>query len=688
MVALMVAIVLASETEQTTQKIYANLTMSDMESCYSSVPGMYSGNWLYTKQTADARPYYEHNFNFNQSLYMYFEKDCDGDLGDVGRPMWVISAEEPSTTADCDLAQDGAHCRFIGYQHALVSDSSVGIDPSALTPVTGVFQGEWYIQCNTGNGISHTNPKISRICPANALPYTYGGWGKWAPQQADGRSCGGQDWKYRSEHCMMAVDCQGCSAKQLNQQTREQTPCTTTTSMTTSTMTSTTVTTTSTTALCNGSADPGICKQFTNPIEDCEKNVEARTLCIALCGKCTNSSYSTPLQSDDDEPDSDKPRNITLAIAVAVPVLLMLIYATVYIKYSAKKQRYSVMDGTESGGMQLQGVESDLLLDENDPYLDLSGDTITIASGVTAMDESHIDIASTPGDVLPPKKRVQSNTQAKFVAPTIRLGSASQAATGLPGLMGVDEQTVGTFLQDGVRAIKQEFQDHGTDEDKRNLQGLLDGSYRNPADSHLTGEEYDTDAAAKLAAPCVSFDELMARPEVQTAGLGLHHVLALRLYTTSSYQSLNNPLRTDPPTQPHPFAATTYFISEGIKKLRAVAAERPDAFTRVVFYRGLRGMGLAKKLIKEGGTEYGCMSTSGSKDVAIEFSQSKHPLIFVYDTENFMARGADISFLSVYPEEKEALYPPLTYLTVTKVTTELLNKNRALVVYVRPTFPS
>jgi hypothetical protein len=276
----------------------------------------------------------------------------------------------------------------------------------------------------------------------------------------------------------------------------------------------------------------------------------------------------------------------------------------------------------------------------------------------------------------------------KFIAPSIRLGTAAQAATGLPGMMGIDESTIGRFLQEKVSAIAKEFTFYGSEQDQRNLRGLLDGTYRNPPNTGLQGAAYDADVAAKAAAPCISIDEIMAMPQVQTAELGRHHVLALRLYTTSSYQCLNNPLRTDPLTKPHPFAATTYFISEGIKKLRAVAAELPDAFTRVVFYRGLRGMGLAKVLVTEGGTEYACMSTSGSKDVAIEFSQSEHPLIFVYDTENFMARGADISFLSVYPEEKEALYPPLTYLTVIKVTTELINSKRVLVVYVRPTFPS
>ena len=61
-------------------------------------------------------------------------------------------------------------------------------------------------------------------------------------------------------------------------------------------------------------------------------------------------------------------------------------------------------------------------------------------------------------------------------------------------------------------------------------------------------------------------------PYAQMAKLGWHHVLVLHLYTAESYPKINNLLRQVPLQQPHLFAATTYFISEGIKLLRAVAA--------------------------------------------------------------------------------------------------------------------
>ena len=37
---------------------------------------------------------------------------------------------------------------------------------------------------------------------------------------------------------------------------------------------------------------------------------------------------------------------------------------------------------------------------------------------------------------------------------------------------------------------------------------------------------------------------------------------AMRLYSSSSYPCFNNPLRTQ--KNPHPFAMTTYYLSEGI----------------------------------------------------------------------------------------------------------------------------
>ena len=76
----------------------------------------------------------------------------------------------------------------------------------------------------------------------------------------------------------------------------------------------------------------------------------------------------------------------------------------------------------------------------------------------------------------------------------------------------------------------------------------------------------------------------------------------------------------------------------------------------------MKDLGLSADFFARGGTEFACMSTSASQAVACDFAASRFPLIFKFVTPDFMSRGADIAFLSVYESEAEVLYPPLTYL--------------------------
>jgi hypothetical protein len=64
---------------------------------------------------------------------------------------------------------------------------------------------------------------------------------------------------------------------------------------------------------------------------------------------------------------------------------------------------------------------------------------------------------------------------------------------------------------------------------------------------------------------------------------------------------------------------------------------------------------------EEGGTEIAPMSTTEDKAVALQYSSSQRPLLFKFKAKG-MSMGVDISYLSVYPHEREVLYPPLTYL--------------------------
>ena len=82
-----------------------------------------------------------------------------------------------------------------------------------------------------------------------------------------------------------------------------------------------------------------------------------------------------------------------------------------------------------------------------------------------------------------------------------------------------------------------------------------------------------------------------------------------------------------------------------------------------------------------------CMSTTSSRKVAQDFALSKSPLLIKFVSKSFMSHGADISWLSVYPGEKEVLYPPLTYLRPIRMYEETIGTTVYKVVEVEPVFP-
>ena len=60
-------------------------------------------------------------------------------------------------------------------------------------------------------------------------------------------------------------------------------------------------------------------------------------------------------------------------------------------------------------------------------------------------------------------------------------------------------------------------------------------------------------------------------------------------------------------------------------------------------------------------TQLAPMSTTDSWSVAKSFAASRRGLIFEYVTQG-NSRGVEIADFSMYPGEREFLYPPLTYL--------------------------
>jgi hypothetical protein len=59
------------------------------------------------------------------------------------------------------------------------------------------------------------------------------------------------------------------------------------------------------------------------------------------------------------------------------------------------------------------------------------------------------------------------------------------------------------------------------------------------------------------------------------------------------------------------------------------------------------------------------MSTTTDIGIAASYSISRESLIFKITTKNKLQRGADLQWVSAFPNEAEILYPPLTYLQPT-----------------------
>ena len=76
--------------------------------------------------------------------------------------------------------------------------------------------------------------------------------------------------------------------------------------------------------------------------------------------------------------------------------------------------------------------------------------------------------------------------------------------------------------------------------------------------------------------------------------------------------------------------------------------------------------------MQRGGTELAPMSTTSSLEVAVKYSKSASSVLFRLRTRSSMERGADIAWLSCFPQEQEYLYPPLTYIHPVAATSIVL----------------
>ena len=181
--------------------------------------------------------------------------------------------------------------------------------------------------------------------------------------------------------------------------------------------------------------------------------------------------------------------------------------------------------------------------------------------------------------------------------------------------------------------------------------------------------------------PPMNLDDFMQCPEVTKAKLSRAQVIALRLYTTLIYKYVNWPLRDkkyfrtfeDQPDQPrHPLAAVVWHLQTGLKQLREVVEMRLGE--QIVLWRGMKHVNCVPDVFMEnGGAEPAPMSTSRDMKVALGYGTDgvsmQDSVLYKIVARNDLEMGADIQWLSAFPQEAEVLYPPLTFLVPAKKET-------------------
>ena len=222
---------------------------------------------------------------------------------------------------------------------------------------------------------------------------------------------------------------------------------------------------------------------------------------------------------------------------------------------------------------------------------------------------------------------------------------------------------------------------------------LLDGAVmgpdaRLPSDQRPTSGGQPAQAVGREPRPPSDFaPKLAARneqlEEMDIGKLSMEEFHAARLYTGPMFMKYNAVLRGLPSRLLSPkmwthmkklcgdstYATTLHCINSAIVKLSRLA--KPQTV-----YRGLSGRVLPSEFWRgqgHGGVEFAFMSTTADRSVAMQYAKVESQTVASCVMEVQMGmidRGADLSWLSQYPHEREITFPPYTGLEVVNTRVE------------------
>ena len=280
----------------------------------------------------------------------------------------------------------------------------------------------------------------------------------------------------------------------------------------------------------------------------------------------------------------------------------------------------------------------------------------------------------------------------------------------------------------GIEAIREEWsiaQQKGiaSSDDLENVRYVLDmkaGSSKTPF-QHGWMRDHTTEGDPIPERDGWTLTNFLETPQAKAGKLQAHHVAALRLYTTYAFRTINNALRkklrkddsgnTIHPLaleEPYPLPVTLHCIAEALHRLRkrettdatsdrmsrgdpgalppadaeVAHAESPSThlhqgepsdsgvsqYETHALWRGIKDRHASKLFLLHGGVELAPTSTTNDPVVALQYTQSEDrpefALLLRILPQDWLSRGAEISFLSAFPHEQEFLYPPLTHLRV------------------------